>query len=174
LVEAVLDVRVRQAPRGGTSAWIAADLKEVHNHFSERISCSVGRLGFTAEFGLGSGEFSALAGHRTALFQLRADQPHPHLGGGLLCSLEFPHQLRDDSQVRELCVRLNNLEMEARDLPPHFGAWCEGKSGENLAYVSFYSNVLHPISGIAVNAVSWAFSRAQWANAGLGGIGGRD
>lgn len=29
--------------------------------------------------------------------------------------------------------RLNALEMEARDLPPHFGAWCRSQHGGRLA-----------------------------------------
>jgi hypothetical protein len=56
-------------------------------------------------------------------------------------------------------------------LPPHLGAWCKGKLGNNLAYVSFFRNALHRASGIAVNAGFWAMNRALWANVMLASMG---
>jgi hypothetical protein len=53
--------------------------------------------------------------------------------------------------------------MAAHDLPPHFGAWCEGKLGNNPAYVSFLPNALHKVPGVAVNTAFWAMRRASWA-----------
>jgi hypothetical protein len=79
----------------------------------------------------------------------------------------MPHQMQDQKRLQRVCVQLNNMEMAARDLPPHFGAWCEGKLGNNPAYVSFFPNALYSASGIAVNAAFWALNRAQWANAML-------
>lgn len=129
-------------------------------------------MGLTAEFGLADGAVSAAAGdHKTALFQEMADQPHPELGGGLFCLLQMPHQIADERRLQQICVQLNNMEMAAHDLPPHFGAWCEGKLGNNLAYVSFFPNSLHTASGIAVNAGFWAMNRAQWANVMLASMG---
>jgi hypothetical protein len=51
-----------------------------------------------------------------------ADQPHPELGGGLFCLLHAPHQLQDEHRLNQVCLQLNNMEMAAHDLPPHF--WC--------------------------------------------------
>ena len=113
---------------------------------------------------------AAVGDQDTALFQLLADQPHPELGGGLSCLLQMPHQFSDEKLVHHFCLQLNNLEMAARDLPPHFGAWCVGKLGNNLAYVSFLPNALHSVSGIAVNAAFWAMSRVQVANAMLASL----
>jgi hypothetical protein len=76
----------------------------------------------------------------------------------------MPHRLQDERRLRELCERLNNMEMAAGDLPPHFGAWCEGSVGQNPTYVSFFPNPLHAVSGIALNAAYWAANRAHWAN----------
>jgi hypothetical protein len=46
-------------------------------------------------------------------------------------------------------------------LPPHLGAWCEGKGGDNFAYVSFLPNLLRDVPGIATRASGWARSRAE-------------
>ena len=80
-------------------------------------------VAFDVKFGLNEGAVSAVAGdHKTALFQLMADQPHPELGGGLFCLLQMPHQLQDERRLNQVCLQLNNMEMAAHDLPPHFGA----------------------------------------------------
>jgi len=167
-VEAILGAVRRsmnnQDYSGGTSDWTESDFAQVENSLSRFCVCSTGALGFTAEFGLSEGAISAAAGHRTALFRLKADQPHPELGGGLFCVLEIPYLFRNDQRLREVCEQLNNMEMAAGDLPPHFGAWCEGSAGHNPAYISFFPNALHRVSGIALNAAYWAANRTQWAN----------
>ena len=157
---------------GGASSWTEDDIEQVHSYLSKLCACTTGGRRFTAEFGLVEGAVSRILGdHSTALFQLMADQPHPELGGGLFCLLQMPHRLRDDKALRQVCLRLNQVEMEARDLPPHFGAWCEGKMGNNPAYVSFLPNPLHTVDGIAVNMAIWALNRARWANATLASLG---
>ena len=157
--------------RGGASEWTEDDFEQVEGSLSRVCVCTTGGLGLTAEFGLSEGAISAMSGDlRTALFQLKGDQPHPELGGGLFCLLQMPHQLPDEKRLRQVCVQLNNMEMAARDLPPHFGAWCEGKLG-NPAYVSFFPNALRAVSGIAVNASFWAMNRAEWANGMLASLG---
>jgi hypothetical protein len=80
-------------------------------------------------------------------------------------------RLRNEKRLQQVCVQLNNMEMAADDLPPHSGAWCKGKLGNNAAYVSFFPNPLHSTSGIAVNMAPWAINRAQWANAKLASLG---
>ena len=161
-----------EPPRDGESEWTENDFKQVESYLSQLCVCTTGGLGLTAEFGLADGAVSAVAGdHKTALFQEMADQPHPELGGGLFCLLQMPHQIADERRLQQICVQLNNMEMAAHDLPPHFGAWCKGKLGNNLAYVSFFPNALHTASGIAVNAGFWAMNRAQWANVMLASMG---
>ncbi|MFN9451192.1 MAG: hypothetical protein ACK58U_16240, partial [Rubrivivax sp.] len=85
----------------------------------------------------------------------------------------MPHQLQDERRLNQVCLQLNNMEMAAHDLPPHFGAWCPGKWGNNPAYISFLPNPLYAASGIAVNSAFWAMNRAQWANAMLASLGVR-
>jgi len=163
-----------EGPRGGASQWTEGDMGQVERMLSRRCVCTTGGLGLTAEFGLTEGAVSAAAGdHKTALFQLMADQPHPELGGGLFCLLQMPHQLSDEKRLQQVCMQLNNMEMAGEDLPPHFGAWCTGKIGNNPAYVSFLPNALHSASGIAANEAFWALNRAQWANAMLASLGVR-
>ena len=76
----------------------------------------------------------------TALWQLHADQPHPEMGGGLFCVLQMPHQIKDAKKLAQLIMQLNRMEWAPQDLAPHFGAWCHGRVGMNLAYVSFLPN----------------------------------
>ena len=84
----------------------------------------------------------------------------------------MPHQLSDESRLTHLLGRLNDMDMQPQVLPPHFGAWCEGKVGRNPAYVSFLPNALHDAApGIAVNMTAWAWARAQWANITLASMG---
>ena len=160
--------------RGGESKWTERDFVQIEGYLSKLCVCTTGGLGLTAEFGLADGAVSAVAGdHKTALFQLMADQPHPELGGGLFCLLQMPHQLQDVNRLNTVCLQLNSMEMAAHDLPPHCGAWCPGKLGNNPAYISFFPNALFAASGIAVNAGFWAMNRAQWANAMLASLGVR-
>ena len=102
-----------------------------------------------------------------------ADEPHPEFGGGLFCLLEMPHRISDEDRLMEICLQLNRMEMAARALPPHFGAWCPGNLGNNPAYVSFLPNILHSVPGIAVNIAVWATGRATWANTVLTSMGAR-
>jgi hypothetical protein len=156
------------------SAWQASDFEQVEEMMSGRCVCSISETGFTAEFGLRPGATTACAGdwNSTALWSIRANEPHPVVGGGLFCLLQLPHRVSDESRLTEVLAQLNRLEMHPHALPPHFGAWCEGKVGGNPAYVSFLPNVLHRLApGIAANMTVWASARAQWANITLASMG---
>ena len=161
-----------QSPCGGNSEWSEQDLQQVESYLSEICVCTAGGAGLTAEFPLAAGVVSAAAGNQeTALFQLMTNQPHPEMGGGLFCLLQMPQQFGDSDRLQSICAQLNQLEMAAADLPPHFGAWCPGKLGGNPAYVSFLPNSLHCVPGIAVNTALWAANRANWANRMLVSMG---
>lgn len=161
-----------EAPVGGESEWDQHDLEQVVSTLNRFCVCTGGGLGVTAEFPLVDEAVSAAQGDRqTALFQQMADQPHPELGGGLFCLLQMPHQLAGEGRLNKVCSELNKMEMEGEDLPPHFGAWCAGRLGNNPAYVSFLPNALYSVSGIAVNAAIWAKNRAEWANRVLATMG---
>jgi hypothetical protein len=161
-----------ESPREDSSDWTEGDIKQAESYLSRLCACTTGGLGLTAEFGLSESAVSAATGDDdTALLQLAADQPHPELGCGLFCSLQMPHRISADTRLREVCAQLNDMEMAAHALPPHFGAWCVGNLGNNPAYVSFLPNALHSVSGIATNAAFWAMHRARWANAVLASLG---
>jgi hypothetical protein len=154
------------------SLWSADDMEEVCGYLSRKSVCTTGGLGLTAEFPLRDGAVSAAMGdHETALWQLDADQQHPEMGGGLFCILQMPHQVKDKEKLDQLVIQLNRMEWAPRDLAPHFGAWCPGRVGMNLAYVCFLPNALYPIKGIATNVSLWAWYRARWANAVLASLG---
>jgi hypothetical protein len=159
------------APVGGESKWSIKDFQTVHEYLSKICVCNEGEMGLTAEFGLSDGALSWISGHdNTALYEMMADQPHPELGGGLFCLLQMPHQISNPEKLREICAQLNNMEMAGVDLPPHFGAWCEGKV-RNPAYVSFLPNALYSVNGIAQIASIWALNRAHWAKSVLSSMG---
>lgn len=154
-----------EAPRVGDSDWSDQDFEQVEGYLSRVCTCTTGGMGLSAEFPLVKGAVSAAGGHQeTALFQMTADEPHPELGGGLFCLLQMPHQVKDEDALHQICMRLNTMEMAADDLPPHFGAWCPGRLGNNPSYISFLPNPLYNASGIATNAAFWAMNRATWAH----------
>lgn len=160
------------ASRGGHSAWTAEDFDLLERMLSRFCDCSSGGLGFTAEFEVKPRASLSGVGHpRTALLHMRADQPHPALGGGLFILLQLPHRISGEEEAHRVCARLNLLEMEAGDLPPHFGAWCLGRMGTNLAYVSFLPNQLHAVPNIAMNAAMWGLHRTEWAGKQLAAMG---
>ena len=172
LLGAIRRMFAGQPAETSASAWEGRDFEQVKEYLSRVCVCTTGGLGLSAEFGLRDGAVSAATGDRdTALWQLLGDQPHPEMGGGLFCLLQLPHQFRDESQLDKILLRLNQMEMAPHDLPPHFGAWCRGRIGNNPAYVSFLPNAMHSVAGIAVNMSFWALNRAQWANAMLLSMG---
>jgi hypothetical protein len=141
---AVRRVFTKEKPLRGASAWTAQDLNLVEAHLSEICVCSTGDLRLSAQLSLRGRNGSAMFGdHHTALWRIFADQPHPKLGGGLFCLLELPHRIVDVSRRNLVLNRLNQMEMAAHDLAPHFGAWCRGHQGNNPAYVAFFPNVMH-------------------------------
>jgi hypothetical protein len=85
----------------------------------------------------------------------------------------LPHGLPSVQKVHEVCMRLNELELAAGGLAPHFGAWCPGRRGNNVAYVSFLPNALYKAKNIALNTVFWGNRRALWGNAQLAALGYR-
>lgn len=171
ILGAIRRLMTGEQPSVGASAWTGHDFAQARGLLSRVCLCTGQDTDLTAEFSLGGGSGSAAFGdQQTALFTMTANQPHPALGGGLFSLLEMPHQMQDEQQVKKLCFDLNNMEMGARDLPPHFGAWCPGKMGNNPAYVSFMPNSLHVVPGIASNAAAWAMGRAEWANAQLSAL----
>ena len=161
-----------EEPLTGASTWTNQDLSLVESYLSRICVCSTGGLRLTSEFRLRGGKGSVIFGDRqTALWRIFADQPHPALGGGLLCMLELPHRIVDESRIDPILNQLNQMEMAPHDLPPHFGAWCRGNLENNPAYVAFFPNVMHGIEGIALNASLWALPRAEWADAALASLG---
>ena len=161
------------APRKAEpSEWTEEDFAFVKSYLSRACVCTTGGLGLTAEFGIRADEVSAGYGdHYTALWEMKADQPHPEMGSGLFCLLNMPHEIADAEELDEVLAELNRLEMQGNDLPPHFGAWCRGVRETNPAYVSFLPNALHRTNGIALNMSIWAMHRAQLADAMLATMG---
>ena len=158
-------------PSEGKSEWIKNDFEQVKTDLSHACFCSADDSGFTAEFALSDSDVSAELGHKTALLVISANQPHPYLGGGIFCKLELPYNFSDKNYLYSVCMKLNNLEMEPCDLPPHFGAWTIGVHG-GLAYICFFANPIYEmIPRIASNVAFWMGARAHWVNTKLASLG---
>jgi len=174
LLGALRRTRGHEPPNASESLWGEENLRELQAMMSRLCFCTSSGRSFTAEFALEPGAVSAAAGDKTALFQLKADQPHPELGGGLLALLQLPHTFPSEEQVYVAAHRLNQLEMRPTDLAPHFGAWCAGHGGAQLAYVTFVPNELYSACvGIEANLTAWGMHRAMWAMHQLSTMGVR-
>ena len=149
------------------SAWTPEDFEFTKSYMDQLCVCTTGPTGFTAEFGLGSEDICAIAGHKTALWTMSSKDTHPALGGGLFCLLQLPMSFENE-QLHKILNILNTAEMAPNDLPPHFGAWTTGQRGNNPAYVSFLPNIMHSeAKNIHVNMSIWAHQRVQFAMATL-------
>jgi hypothetical protein len=149
------------------SAWTLADFEQVTAALGENCATTCAPDRMTAEFPLKpQGPLSAFAAESpaddmTAFWELLTTPPHIELGGGLFCMLQLPQRF-PQSQSRHPAVNLLNIsEMSSGVLPPHIGAWCEGRFGDNFAYVSYLPNVLHALPGIAIHVSRWAQRRAE-------------
>lgn len=162
----------KQREQTEPSMWGGRELGLVAHYMRGVCFCNSSESSFTAEFELQEGEYSAMGGHHsTALFRLETEEPHPSLGGGLFCLLQMPHEVRTKARLNEICMHLNRAEMQAHDLPPHFGAWCAGRRANSPAYVCFLPNALKHVPGIEVNVTLWALARSRWASAMLASLG---
>jgi hypothetical protein len=151
----------KEQPQAAASAWTAADLDAVEAELAKTCACTRNRSGLAAEFALKSAAPAGNTSTGIAYWELLTQPPHSELGGGLLCILQLAHRL-GDAQKRHAALNLLNVsEMHSPGLPPHLGAWCEGKGGDNFAYVSFLPNLLHDVPGLANRASFWARSRAE-------------
>jgi hypothetical protein len=167
-----------ERPPAAVSAWTEQDFQAVAAALGTDCACTCEAGRMTAQFRLdgAAGAHSAAAArsnagnanagntsgeNNVAYWELLAAPPHIELGGGLVCVLQLPQRYAQ-AQSRYAAVNLLNIsEMNSPGLPPHIGAWCEGKAGDNFAYVSFLPNVLHAVPGIAVEVSRWARCRAE-------------
>ncbi len=157
----------QQSPIKKASEWTDEDFQLTKSYLDKICVCNTGGLGFTAEFGIAADAVSANVGHKTALWRMLANEPHPALGGGLFCILELPFRFEKE-KLLVVVNTLNKAEMLPHDLPPHFGSWSIGSRQDNPAYVSFLPNVMHKdAKNIQVNMSIWAHQRVQSACATL-------
>jgi hypothetical protein len=124
--------------------------------------------GVTAEFPWEKGAVSAITGDCTSLLQIRADQPHPSAGNGLLCRLDLPTCFSDD-EAHEWATRLNRAELEGIDVPPFFGAWCALPRSGTVTFASFWPNLLYK-PGTAANIAIWMLARSNFVKQVLGNL----
>ena len=130
------------------------------------IYANAGPHGLTAEFAWEEGATSAAFGDRTSLLQIRADEPHPSAGNGLLYRLDLP--VNFDAQEAQRCAAvLNRYEVNGVDTPPFFGAWCSQPSSTTLSFVGFWPNLLYK-QGTAANIAFWCFCRSKIARQVIG------
>ena len=97
---------------------------------------------------------------------------HPALGNGLHARIEMPHQFHREERLADVIACLNEWDLEGEDLPPHFGAWCEG-TVSNPCYTLFLPAYIHQ-PGLTRNLVTWLHARTLLADGYLLAHGVRD
>lgn len=148
------------------SYWDAFEFEYANERMrANGVYANAGPCGLTAEFAWEEGASSAMLGDRTSLLQIRADEPHPSAGNGLIYRLELPVNFAADEAYRCAAV-LNRYEASGVDTPPFFGAWCS-RAGTTLTFVGFWPNLLYKLGTVA-NIASWCASRSRIARQVIG------
>ena len=96
---------------------------------------------------------------RTSLCKISTAQSHPHLGRGLLATLQLPLGFEDSEEIARIVTRLNEFEATSVDMPPFMGAWCIGPR-ETVSFAMFVPNELC-FPGLPRNIVMWMGHRAR-------------
>lgn len=144
------------------SKWSGADLEDVGKYALAGCECDVSQSQLTAQVPVyASREEEGKSGPNAKLIMLN-NVPNPVVGGGLLCRMQLPIQLKTEDETERLCRMLNRLESNAADKMPHFGAWTKLPNLNVLCYTTYLPNSLYSVRGIAVNFASWAKKRASW------------
>jgi hypothetical protein len=93
--------------------------------------------------------------------QLRNDMTHPRLGGGLFCLLTMPYRIGSVSMRDQAANYLNSNALDhPSDSPDLLGAWCAGRSNDELCLTCFLPNKLRGVrnllQAVILNMESWA------------------
>jgi hypothetical protein len=107
------------------------------------------------EDGLTDEDIAMMAG-RTSLLTITQEEPHPLFGHGLRYRLELPLETGASGPV--WAAALNRLELQRADMPPLFGAWCEGPRG--LMFHGFVPNQ-GVMRGLPQFMLGWLLVRHQ-------------
>ena len=147
----------------GPSCWSKHDfefaaekLKQFFGLFS-----TAGDDGLTAEIPWEPGGLSAMTGDVTSLLTFNSSTVHPSMGSGLFYKLGLPLHFEEDELVF-FANKLNEVESEAVDSPPFFGAWCSHLKPGHLCHVGFWPNLLYQ-PGTVLNLAVWMFFRNRQA-----------
>lgn len=122
----------KQKPRW-TEAEFDAALRQ-HMQQPPAVMATGGGLGVTIEFPYG---------RRTSLCQMKADEPHPRLGNGLLLVQSFPveHLELSDDAFRTLALQENRRELSEDPKGYGFGSFCYRDGC--LHFNSFFPNLIY-------------------------------
>lgn len=149
------------------SYWDASEFEHAKDQLRAKgVYANSGPCGLTAEFAWEKGASSAMLGDCTSLLQIRADQPHPSAGNGLLYRLDLPVNLTAD-EANRCAAALNRYEVSGVDTPPFFGAWCSRPSSATLSFIGFWPNLLYK-PGTVLTIASWCASRSRVARQAIG------
>ena len=149
------------------SYWDASEFEYAKERMrANGIYANTGPCGLTAEFAWEEGATSAMLGDCTSLLQIRADQPHPSAGNGLLYRLDLPVNFAAN-EAHRCASLLNRYEVNGVDTPPFFGAWCSQPNSTTLSFVGFWPNMLY-IRGTVTNIAFWCASRSRIARQVIG------
>ena len=131
------------------------------------LLANASRDGLTVEFPWDAGAYSALerlggqGGGRTALLTMTVAATNPALGPGLLATLTLPLN-PEVEEAYGIADSLNHLEIEAKDAPPLFGAWCTSPSRHDVVFACFVPQALLRLQTTSALA-GWMAARTQQA-----------
>lgn len=129
-------------------SWPQAEFDEVATgHLAGRATVEPG--GLNAEFSFGD---------RTAQFRIRADQPHPLYGNGLLCVLSYPLSDVEPAEGIRLALSLNAADLTRES--PGYGIGSYSYDDGEIHFSGFVPNALYR-PGLLPNLCSSAAARAQ-------------
>lgn len=137
------------------------------------LHANASKDGLTVEYPWDPGSYSAaarvvgLSEGRTALLTMTVSEANPALGPGLLARLTLPLNPEPEAAYA-IADRLNRKELEAKDAPPLFGAWCSPPDSANLVFVAFVPLALVGLQTTSALA-SWMAARTQQAREWLQG-----
>lgn len=171
LVAGVKIMQKDDSPPSGAptiSAWVNEDFERIKQKIDsdKDLLCNVGGNSMSIEIPLRYGKADAKKTEGAALLQMFTDAPHLVHGAGLLIGLELPFKIADKDKLIDLVNHLNQTEAISQHSLPHFGAWCIGRTEDNLGYVSFLPNLLkfpEIERGFAFSAISRARIAASYA-----------
>ena len=135
-----------------SSRWPDEEFQKAVDQYMNRppaLLATAGGAGFTVEFPYGS---------QSSLCQVKADQPHPRYGNGLLVLQSFPVSGMSEIEGIKLALSMNEIELTHK--PIGYGLGSYAYTDDTIVFTSFIPNVAYK-PGLLPNIYFSCAQRAQ-------------